>query len=394
VRVPPAEGPRPEQLDSAKSRSSRTGGKLRSAVLRYALPFAVMGVATGLALFIHRVLGQHPGVQITFWIALLASAWWGGYVPGVIASILAIYVVPYAFGQKFHPTLQDFTRLVLISGLMLLVSHIAARRRRAEQALAHANEMLEQRVRQRTEELQRSNMELQRVNRALNQFAYSASHDLQEPLRMLKLYSQMLERKCSGQLDTHANEYIAYITQGATRMDMLVTGLLSFTTTINIQREDVQIVDASDVARNAIANLKASIEESGATVVCDPLPRVRIQEIHLLQIFQNLIGNAIKYRSKEPPRVEIRARKDRANSWIICVIDNGIGVPRQYSDQIFQMFQRLHNSNEYAGTGMGLAICRAVLEHYEGRIWVESEEGCGSTFCFSVPGEDVQLSRS
>ncbi len=374
-------------LNAGKSdRAATVPGKVRSFLLKYALPFLAIGLATCVSLLILRVLGQHPGIQITFWIALLASAWWGGYGPGVIASALSVYVVPYAFEPKFHPAPSDFTRFLLVSFLLLLVSYIAARGEKAERALRVMNEVLDERVRQRTAELQNSNAELQRANEALNQFAYSASHDLQEPLRMLAMYSQMLKRKYEGRLDAQASEFIGYIADGAARMEMLVAGLLSYTRVLNVEAEHVEPVDANVVAAHAISNLNAAIQESGVNVVCGPLPRLKMADVHLLQILQNLAGNAIKYRGKEAPRVEITAQK-RENNCIICVADNGIGIPPQYAHQIFRIFKRLHSSREYAGTGIGLALCQRIVEHYGGRIWVESEQGKGSKFFFSIPDE-------
>lgn len=373
----------------AKANGAAAGiaARLRPVIVRYAIAVLAMGFATGISLFIHQVLGEHPGVQIVFWIALLASAWWGGYGPGVLASILVVYVIPYAFDVRFHPTNTDITRLVLLSGLSLMVSYIADRRRQAEMALRLANEMLEERVQQRTAELERSNAGLRTVNEALNQFAYSASHDLQEPLRMLTIYSQMFQHKYKGQLDERADEYIRYMVEGAKRMEALLSSLLSYTQVINIAPGESRAVDANAVLANALSNLSAAIEESGAEFICNPLPPVRMQEIHLLQLFQNLIGNAIKYRGKEPPRIEISASK-RGRECTICVSDNGIGIPPEYADQIFQMFKRLHSPTEYAGTGVGLALCRRIVEHYGGRIWVESEEGKGAKFYFTAPAEE------
>jgi light-regulated signal transduction histidine kinase (bacteriophytochrome) len=201
---------------------------------------------------------------------------------------------------------------------------------------------------------------------------------------MIAIYSQMLDRKYKGKLSPQADEYITHIVQGARRMEMLLKDLLVYAKTINAPVENVAPVDVNAVVAKALSNLCAAAEESKATIVYQGLPTVKVHEVHLLQLFQNLIGNAIKYRSEEPPRIEVSAERE-GSSWSICVKDNGIGIPPEYQEQIFRMFKRLHNAEEYEGTGMGLAICQRIVERYGGHIWVESEKGKGSKFCFTAP---------
>jgi light-regulated signal transduction histidine kinase (bacteriophytochrome) len=200
----------------------------------------------------------------------------------------------------------------------------------------------------------------------------------------------MLERKYKGKLSSQADEYITNIVQGAKRMEMLLKDLLVYAKAINAPVENVSPVDINPVLSKALSNLCAAVNESKATIVYGELPAVKIHEVHLLQLFQNLIGNAIKYRSDEPPRVEISATRE-GRFWSICVKDNGIGVSPEYQEQIFRMFKRLHNADEYEGTGMGLAICQRIVERYGGRIWVESEKGKGSKFCFTAPAADSKM---
>jgi PAS domain S-box-containing protein len=243
----------------------------------------------------------------------------------------------------------------------------------------------EQERRRNLEDLARSNAELKRLNDDLNQFAYSASHDLQEPLRMMAIYSQMLERKYKGHLDEDAQRYIQEIVLGAQRMNALLKDLLAYTRAVNISNpENIVGADANAVLHIALCNLNAAIEESGAEIIHDILPVLKIREVHLVQVFQNLLGNAIKYRSKAMPRIEICAVQ-RGTNWELAVKDNGIGVPPQYADQIFRVFRRLHHSNEYEGTGIGLAICQRIIERYGGRIWVDSPQEQGSIFRFTLP---------
>jgi GAF domain-containing protein/two-component sensor histidine kinase len=254
----------------------------------------------------------------------------------------------------------------------------------AQAAIALDNARLFSQSEQAQTALRQSNEELQRANEDLNQFAYSASHDLQEPLRMVALYSQMLQRKYHGKLDAQANEFIAYTVQGASRLEMLVKDLLAYTQAANFATGEVAVVDANQVIDSTLQNLRQSIEENGALVTHDVLPAVAVQKIHLVQLFQNLISNALKYRGNKPPRVAITA--ERANSsWTFSVQDNGIGIDPQYKEQIFGLFKRLHTTADYAGTGIGLAICQKIVERYGGSIWVESTLGEGSTFHFTIP---------
>jgi GAF domain-containing protein len=236
-------------------------------------------------------------------------------------------------------------------------------------------------------ESQRSNEELKRANADLEQFAYSASHDLKEPLRMVGVYSQMLQRKYNGKLDAAADEYLGHMVEGSRRMDMLIRDLLAYTQAVKSGDDEVTAVNTAKVLEQALANLTGAIRESGANIVTRDLPpALRVKDVHLLQVFQNVIGNAIKYRGELPPEIEITAQEERA-MWRICVHDNGIGVPPEYAQQVFGIFRRLHATDKYAGTGIGLAICQRIVERYGGRIWVESEgEGRGSTFCFTLPG--------
>ena len=233
-------------------------------------------------------------------------------------------------------------------------------------------------------ERKRTDAELRRANRALEQFAFSASHDLQEPLRAVKIYSELLTRRFSDKLDGEALEFLGFLRDGATRMDALVRDLLAFT---RISKVDVVPSQAAGNAAlsKALEGLEGAIRQSGATINADPLPSVAIHGLHLQQMFQNLIGNAIKYRHPaRVPIVHIFAER-QAKSTVFSVSDNGIGIAPQYRDTIFELFKRLHTGDEYSGTGIGLAICQRIVDHYQGRIWVESEVGEGSTFKFTIP---------
>jgi PAS domain S-box-containing protein len=239
------------------------------------------------------------------------------------------------------------------------------------------------RVRQE-QALQEANAALKQANADLQQFAYSASHDLQEPLRMVAAYSELLRRKFGGKLGPEADEYIGHTVQGAVRMENLLSDLRTYTQVSTTEHAPPEEIDASEVLKKTLLNLEVAIRDSGASVSSSALPRVRMHTFQLEQVFQNLIANAIRYRSTLPPRIHIGAEL-QGKEWLFSVQDNGIGIESQYKEQIFGIFKRLHSAAQYPGTGMGLAICQRVVERAGGRIWVESESGRGSTFYFTVP---------
>jgi len=226
--------------------------------------------------------------------------------------------------------------------------------------------------------------DLRRANLDLEQFAFSASHDLQEPLRTVKIYSELLTSTYSEALGGQALQFLTFVQSGATRMEMLVRDLLTYTQVTKFERI-AENTDAGEALAAALANLAGSVSESGARITADPLPSLQVHGAHLQQLFQNLIGNAIKYRSNtRPPVVHVTAERQDGH-WIFAVSDNGIGIDPDYRERIFGLFKRLHTSDEYSGTGIGLAICQRIVDRYEGRIWVESEPGRGSTFRFLLP---------
>jgi PAS domain S-box-containing protein len=270
---------------------------------------------------------------------------------------------------------------------LMLAEELAGR---AATAVANARLYREQKNAQ--EALLRFNTELKRANEDLNQFAYSASHDLREPLRMIAIYSQLLELNYGKLLDGQAHTFLDYVIGGARRMDMLIRDILAYTQTA-VSHGIVAPFPASAALAKALQNLDVAISESGAVVLHDDLPELPVQEIHLIQLFQNLIGNAVKYRSEAPPRIRISAER-LGEQWKISVQDNGIGIAPQYWDQIFGIFTRLHTAEKYTGTGIGLAMCLKIVERYGGQIKVESEEGRGSTFWFTLPATPASSGTS
>ena len=230
--------------------------------------------------------------------------------------------------------------------------------------------------------------ELNRSNEELGQFAYIASHDLQEPLRMVASYTQLLSRRYKGKLDADADEFIAFAVDGASRMQRLIQDLLAYSR-VGTKGQDLLNVSSENALQQALINLRGAIEASGALVTHDPLPAVMADEMQLVQLFQNLVGNAIKYQSPGIPKVHISAAGNGAKKSVFSVKDNGLGIDPQYFEKIFGMFQRLHKREEFAGTGIGLAICKKIVERHGGSISVESQPGHGSTFSFALANSET-----
>jgi len=271
-----------------------------------------------------------------------------GWLFGLIACLLLLMV-----GMRLRP----FVRRIL---------------QRETATLKSLNEILVQRA-----------QELARSNTDLEQFAYVASHDLQEPLRMVASYTQLLAKRYKGKLDADADEFIQYAVDGVTRMQTLINDLLTYSR-VGTRGKDFAPTNCEAVVDRALANLKATTEERGVVVTCDPLPSVMADELQLAQVFQNLIGNAIKFNNGRPPRIHISAERNQ-HEWVFSVSDNGIGIAPEHTERIFGIFQRLHTGNEYPGTGIGLAICKKIVERHGGRIWVRSAPGKGSTFYLTIP---------
>ncbi|MBN2505323.1 MAG: HAMP domain-containing protein [Verrucomicrobia bacterium] len=262
-----------------------------------------------------------------------------------------------------------------------------AERERTRAALQQSHERLEQRVAERTRDLQRSNEELE-------QFAYVASHDLQEPLRMVISYMQLLKQRYGQQLDTNAHEFIGFAADGAQRMQQLINDLLAYSR-VGTRQRPLEPTPTEEVLQRVLTNLKVALEESRATVTHDPLPVVLSDPVQLTQMFQNLVGNAIKFHGDQPPAVHVSARPTNPlphppipspTAWEFCIQDNGIGIAQENFERVFVIFQRLHGRSKYPGTGIGLAICKKIVERHGGRIWLESEPGRGTRFHFTLPG--------
>ena len=354
----------------------------------------------------------------------------------LLPDTLAEVALPLFLGQRLigvldvQHTLVDHFNAAEIRTLQIVASQLSialsnallfdenARRladlKQAEAALQKINEELEARVDERTAELTRINdklvheiaerqqieqalrrqtQELTRSNAELEQFAYVASHDLQEPLRMVTSYVQLLARRYQDQLDTDADEFIHFAVDGATRMQQLINDLLTYSR-VGRRGQEFEPTNCQAVVNRVLHNLHAAIEETNAIVTCNSLPVVMADSLQLELLFQNLIGNAIKFRSQAAPQIHLSAHLDgtahSAQEWVFAVRDNGIGIASEYAERIFIIFQRLHSRDEYPGTGIGLAVCKKIVERHNGRIWVESQTGQGATFYFTIPSMKVE----
>jgi light-regulated signal transduction histidine kinase (bacteriophytochrome) len=293
--------------------------------------------------------GTHSALTLTH-EGLSAEGWYsdlGGKDRYIIFEAAPIYNTK---GQLIAAieTLQDITE-----------------RKRAEETLAL-----------QTQELARSNTDLER-------FAYVASHDLQEPLRMVSSYVQLIAKRYEGKLDPDADDFIAFTLDGIDWMQSLINALLTYSR-VGTQAGKFQMTDFNQVLARVMKNLQIAVQEHNADVTYEKLPVTMADTSQMEQLFQNLVNNAIKFHGEKPPRIEISAEK-KENHWLFCVRDHGIGIDPQYSERIFEIFQRLHSRQEYAGTGIGLAVCKRIIERHGGRIWVESQLGAGAAFYFTLP---------
>jgi signal transduction histidine kinase len=363
-----------------------SGGSQKSAEPRlpaYLAVLPVILVATLLRMSLTPLIGPTAAPFITYFPAVLFAAWYGGFRTGAFAILLSTAATWYYFVSAERSFLivnpGDLIGILLFIFVSFGIALLSDSQRQAV-AQRRAAENAEHDLRVRFEQL---NQELARSNEDLQAFAAMASHDLKEPLRMIAAYSQLLIRKYPAQSDSDARLFVENIVDGVSRMQRLLSDLLALAEIDARIQEPPEPVDVSRVIESAVRNLKEAIDSSGATIDCELLPHAGAAESHLVSLFQNLIGNAIKYRGAEPVRVRISAEA-QGSRVRFAVSDNGIGIAPEYHDKVFAAFQRLHGK-KVPGSGIGLATCKRIVERYGGRIWVESGEGRGATFYFTLP---------
>jgi signal transduction histidine kinase len=312
----------------------------------------------------------------------------------IVGTIVSYFSSPHRPSQREVQLVELYAHhaaeLVEIAKLCGEVEKEVAVRKRAEEAIRRSHEELEAKVAQRTAQLESANkdlarhaQELTRMNAKLERFAYVASHDLKEPLRMVSSYAQLLGRRYKGRLDADADAFINYLIDGTERMKDLIDALLRYSWH-GARGRTLEAVNCEEVLHITLKSFSTVIEEKQAVVTHDPLPTLMADAIQFAQLFQNLIANALKFHGDTPPRVHLSAER-HGSEWRFSVWDNGIGIDPEYTERIFVIFQRLNAREEYPGTGIGLAICKEIVEAHGGRIWVESEAGKGSTFYFTIP---------
>lgn len=360
--------------------------RLPRSIRGYALSILLVGVAIPLTFSIRPVFGGKAPL-VFFTIAVVVSAAYGGLWEGVFTTLLSVFTAGLVFGDSIfslallQSTLVLFAALgVTISAIMQLVHRANARVVAARAQLEVANKQLSQ----RTEALARSNEELQR-------FAYAVSHDLQSPLRTIGTLTSLLVRRNAEILDKDSKEYADTIVGGVRRMESMIKGLLDYAT-VAADNHEGATSNCNAVLEQVVRDLRYLIDAQNAAITFDALPNVQANEDRLAQVFSNLVTNAIKYRSERKPEIHISST-DNGTEWVFKVTDNGIGIDMNYAEEIFVLFKRLHSSEEYEGSGIGLAVCKAVIERHGGRIWVESVPSQGSTFVFTLPKITEQRSK-
>ena len=367
VTAPLAErtGAAKEMFDGVRAASDRLQAELDS--VREAARVEVGAAAS-------RVIGVSVALAVVLLLVfVLLTLVLRGAVVGPLTSLA---------GQVRRVADGDFQHAPTVGGpreIVNLAEDVNSMRRRIVEELATQREINAE-LDLRTEDLARSNGELE-------QFAYVASHDLQEPLRKVASFCQLLERRYKGQLDERADQYISFAVDGAKRMQVLINDLLAFSRVGRHVNDHVEL-SATDLVQQATANLAHAIDDADATVEVGDLPTIRGEAALLTAVFQNLIANAVKFRGPEPPHIKVDAVRD-GDVWEFSIADNGIGIKPEYAERVFVIFQRLHGKEEYPGTGIGLAMCRKIIEYHGGRIWLDPEYAPGTRLRFTLPAIDT-----
>jgi len=333
---------------------------------------------------IDYVSGTELSISIFYLLPISLVTWFISRKTGVTLSIVGViiwHVVDFAAGHVYsHPAISYWNSLVQLSIFLVTVFFLSSLKisyDRKIQLIADLKDA-EEAIAQKARDLERSNTDLE-------QFAYMAAHDLRGPLIVVESYINKLHKRYKEKLDQDAERFIKEAFDGIERMKLLINDLLSYAKA-GTQIKKFERIDCNNVLQRAVANLKIEIEGRNALVTYDQLPSIFTDDIQMVQLFQNLVGNGIKFCKERQPRIHVSV-EDNGTAWVFSVSDNGIGMTPEDSDRIFEIFKRLHSSSEYSGTGIGLAICKKIVERHGGRIWVLSESGKGATFYFTIPKE-------
>jgi PAS domain S-box-containing protein len=371
--------------DVTVRRSAEVTGRLLAAIVESSddaiIGHSLDGMITSWNRGAERMFGYSAEETIGRPVSLIAASSQINEMPGVLARIGRGERIAQYQAARRTKTGKIIDVSVSVSPLHDSIGRIVGASKIARDISEQVRTV--ERLAQLNADLQRSNENLRRSNEDLERFAFVASHDLQEPLRMISVYSQLLLKSHSGEFDRQAHTYVDNIVSSTRRMRELLADLLAYAEIGARVDEPVEAVDLNTVVENVMRNLQALIEETGSTITVDPLPTLRAFQGHFIPLFQNLIGNSIKYRSEQPPRIHLSFARD-GDRLRFAVADNGIGIAPEYHQKIFGAFKRLHGK-DIEGTGIGLAICQRVVERYGGRIWVDSQTGQGSTFIFTLP---------
>ena len=333
--------------------------------------------------------GSELSLAVFYILPISLVGWFAKGTPTVLVCIVSSVVefaANSAAGRAYSHFLIAFWNSAVLLVFFLLYAFVLTKLkkeyRKRMDLIDELRDSLSE-LKRTKEELEQRSQDLARSNVDLQQFAYAASHDLKEPLRGVEGFTKLLARRYKGRLDENADEFIHFILEGVQRMQTLIKDLLAYSQ-IGTQGMQLQPMESESALAQALSNLKTAIDEKGAVITHDALPEVTADPSQLGRLFQNLIGNAIKFCGEKTPEVHVSAER-KGDSWIFSIRDNGIGIARNSADRIFVIFQRLHKREEYEGTGIGLAICKRIVERHGGSIWLESDPGKGSTFYFTIP---------
>ena len=339
--------------------------------------------------FVDYVTGSELNVSIFYLIPISLSVFFVNRRAGLflaMASAAVSLAADLMAGHNYsHPMIIYWNSAVQLGFFLIIVFILSALKNKYEK-IGKLNIDLQDtlvEIKKTQGELEKKGQDLARSNAELEQFAYVAAHDLKQPLIVAGGYINRLRRLCKDKLDSNAERFIGYASDAINRMEALINALLAYAR-VGTKAKDLKAIDYNEVLERATTNLQVEIEKSRAIVTHDQLPILLADHIQLIQLFQNLIDNGIKFRREEPPHVHVSA-EHKEKEWVISICDNGIGIDPKHSTCIFDIFQRVHDSSEYSGNGIGLATCRKIVENHGGRIWVESEPGKGSKFYFTIP---------